>query len=62
MTWIILWVTDHTVGLQVSSDDEEVGLDLSEHDEIGYQLAPEAADLTGDMVAAPAAPSAPEVQ
>jgi ammonium transporter, Amt family len=63
MTWIILWVTDHTVGLQVSPDDEEAGLDLSEHAEVGYQLAAEAVDMTSDgMVAAPAAPSAPEVQ
>jgi ammonium transporter, Amt family len=63
MTWIILWVTDHTVGLQVSPDDEETGLDLSEHAEVGYQLAAEAADMTSDsMVAAPGAPSAPEIQ
>jgi ammonium transporter, Amt family len=57
MTWIILWVTDHTVGLKVTSDDEEVGLDLSEHAEVGYQLAAEAVDMTSDsMVAAPGAP------
>jgi Amt family ammonium transporter len=63
MTWIILWVTDHTVGLQVSSDDEEAGLDLSEHAEVGYQLAAEAAEMTStDMVAVPGAASAPETQ
>jgi ammonium transporter, Amt family len=63
MTWIILWVTDHTVGLQVTSDDEEAGLDLSEHAEVGYQLAAEAIDMTTDsVVAAPGAPSAPETQ
>jgi ammonia channel protein AmtB len=63
MTWIILWVTDHTVGLQVTADDEITGLDFSEHAEVGYQLAAEAAQMTSDgMVAAPAAPSAPETQ
>ena len=39
MTWIILWVTDHTVGLRVSSEDEQTGLDLSEHAEVAYQIA-----------------------
>jgi Amt family ammonium transporter len=63
MTWIILWVTDHTVGLQVSSADEEAGLDLSEHAEVGYQLAAGAAEMNStDMVAAPGAASAPETQ
>jgi Amt family ammonium transporter len=37
MTWIILWVTDKSVGLRVTSDDERSGLDLSEHGEPGYQ-------------------------
>ena len=27
MTWIILWVTDHTVGLRVTAEDELAGLD-----------------------------------
>jgi ammonia channel protein AmtB len=39
MTWIILWITDHTVGLGVSPEDEETGLDLSEHAEVAYQTA-----------------------
>jgi ammonium transporter, Amt family len=38
MTWIILWVVDHTVGLRVSATDEEAGLDLSEHGEPAYAL------------------------
>jgi len=55
MTWIILWVTDRTVGLRVTADDEETGLDLSEHDESGYQAA--AVDMTSDgMVTAPGTP------
>jgi ammonium transporter, Amt family len=39
MTWIILWITDRTVGLRVTAADEQSGLDLSEHDEVGYQQA-----------------------
>jgi Amt family ammonium transporter len=42
MTWVILWVTDKTVGLQVAPEEEEVGLDLAEHGESGYELAPSA--------------------
>jgi ammonium transporter, Amt family len=36
MTWIILWVTDRVVGLKVSPEEEEAGLDLIEHGEPGY--------------------------
>jgi Amt family ammonium transporter len=36
MTWIILWVTDHLVGLRVSPEEEDVGLDRIEHAEVGY--------------------------
>jgi ammonia channel protein AmtB len=63
MTWIILWVTDRTVGLRVSPGDEEAGLDLSEHAEVGYQLAQALAGMTSDrMVAAPGTPRATEAQ
>ena len=63
MTWIILWVTDRVVGLQVSPADELAGLDLSEHGEVGYQPAIAAVDMTSDsMVAAPGAPTATEAQ
>src|SRR5260370_21814692 len=55
MTWIILWVTDHTVGLRVSPGDEEAGLDLSEHAEAGYQPIAAAASMTSDGVVAPPA-------
>lgn len=48
MTWIILWVTDHTVGLRVSPGDEETGLDLSEHAEAGYQPIAAAASMTSE--------------
>jgi Amt family ammonium transporter len=40
MTWIILWVTDKTVGLQVDPEEEEVGLDLGEHGEPAYDVLP----------------------
>ncbi|HTW20009.1 MAG TPA: ammonium transporter [Mycobacteriales bacterium] len=36
MTWIVLWITDHLVGLQVTPEDEQTGLDLSEHGESSY--------------------------
>jgi Amt family ammonium transporter len=63
VTWIILWVTDRTVGLRVSPEDEDAGLDLSEHAEAGYQPAEAAVDMTSDsMVAAPGAPKATEAQ
>jgi Amt family ammonium transporter len=59
MTWIILWVTDRTVGLRVSPGDEEAGLDLSEHAEAGYQRTDAAAGITSDsMAVAPGAPQA----
>src|SRR5271169_4884809 len=48
MTWIILWVTDHTVGLRVGPGDEEAGLDLSEHAEVAYHLPEAMVDMTGD--------------
>ncbi len=36
MTWVILWVTDKTVGLRVSDGDQAAGLDMSDHAEAGY--------------------------
>ena len=36
-TWIILWITDKTIGLQVSPEAEATGLDLSEHNEVSYE-------------------------
>ena len=37
MTLVILWITDKTVGLRVSSDEEATGLDLGEHAEVAYE-------------------------
>src|SRR5260370_42689992 len=63
MTWIILWGPDRTVGLRVGPGDEETGLDLSEHAEVGYQLAEAAAGITSDgMAVAPAGPPATAAQ
>jgi Amt family ammonium transporter len=56
VTWIILWITDHTVGLRVAPGDEEMGLDLSEHAETSYQQpVPAAVQANGAVVAAPLA-------
>ncbi len=38
MTWVILWVTDKTVGLQVDPEQEQAGLDLTEHGEPAYDV------------------------
>jgi hypothetical protein len=47
----------------VSPGEEEAGLDLSEHAEVGYRLAAAAAGMASDsMVAAPGAPQATEPQ
>ena len=35
-TLVILVVVDRTVGLRVSAEDEDTGLDLSQHGEEGY--------------------------
>jgi Amt family ammonium transporter len=44
MTLIILWVTDKVVGIQVTSESEAAGLDLSEHAEVAYDQVPAIAD------------------
>jgi Amt family ammonium transporter len=63
MTWIILWITDRTVGLRVSAGEEVVGLDLSEHGEVGYQQPEVAAGMTSETVAvAPDSAQATEAQ
>ena len=37
-SWIMLKVIDAVMGLRVSEDVEQEGLDLAEHDERGYNL------------------------
>lgn len=38
MTLVIAWVLDKTMGLRVTSDDESIGLDQTQHGEMGYNL------------------------
>ncbi|MGC1402487.1 MAG: ammonia channel protein, partial [Thermodesulfobacteriota bacterium] len=38
VTLIILKVLDWTMGLRVEHEDEEAGLDLSQHSEVGYNF------------------------
>ncbi len=38
VTWIILKILDVTMGLRVSTEDEQMGLDLSQHNEAGYTM------------------------
>jgi len=54
MTWLILWITDRTVGIKVSPGDEEAGLDFSEHDETGYQPTEPRAGVTAALGTIPA--------
>ncbi len=49
VTWLILKVTDKTVGLRVSEDDEMAGLDVSQHSEVGYTFS----DRGGHVVHSP---------
>ncbi len=37
-TLVLLFVVDKVIGLRVSADDENAGLDLSQHGEEGYDL------------------------
>ena len=37
-TWIILKILDAAMGLRVSNEDEQMGLDLTQHNEAGYTL------------------------
>jgi Amt family ammonium transporter len=37
-TWIILKILDAIMGLRVSDEDEQMGLDLSQHNEAGYVM------------------------
>ena len=38
LTYGILKLTEKLVGFRVSEEDEVMGLDLSQHDEVGYNL------------------------
>jgi Amt family ammonium transporter len=45
LTFVILKLIDATIGLRVTSDEEEIGLDLSQHGERGYIMG--AGELLG---------------
>ncbi len=61
MTWIILWVTDRTVGLRVTPGDEDAGLDLSEHAEVSYEQPEAAPDrMSANVVPVPRPPQPTE--
>ena len=38
LTWVILKVLEATMGLRVGVENEQVGLDIFEHEERGYDL------------------------
>ena len=38
VTWGILKLVDVVVGLRVSADEESEGLDITGHNEVGYDL------------------------
>jgi Amt family ammonium transporter len=38
LTWLILVLTDRLVGFRISDEEEMTGLDLSQHNEVGYNL------------------------
>jgi Amt family ammonium transporter len=47
LTWVILKITDKTVGLRVDEESEVQGLDLSEHSEVGYTFSDRGGSLAG---------------
>ncbi len=56
MTWLVLWVTDKTVGLKVGPEEQVIGLDLGEHGESGYRLSVDPVVRTPVLVAVDEAP------
>jgi len=38
LTWVIVKIVSAVMGLRVSADEEQVGLDITEHDEKGYSM------------------------
>jgi Amt family ammonium transporter len=57
VTFIILKVLDLTMGIRVSEDEEELGLDVTQHGERGYTLDESGVPLGGGSVL-PAPPAA----
>jgi len=38
LTWVIVTVIDKTIGFRIENEDEEMGLDTTQHGETGYNL------------------------
>ena len=38
LTWVIVKLVSATMGLRVNADEEQIGLDITEHDEKGYSM------------------------
>jgi Amt family ammonium transporter len=39
LSWVLLKLIDRTLGLRVSTEQEQMGLDLAEHEERAYNLS-----------------------
>ena len=39
LSWVILKVLEKTIGLRVGAEQEQVGLDIAEHEERAYNLS-----------------------
>jgi Amt family ammonium transporter len=50
MTWMVLWLTDKTVGLRVGADEQVIGLDLGEHGESAYEPVGAGTDPTASAM------------
>lgn len=59
LTFVILKAVDALVGLRVTADEEEVGLDLTQHGERGYIMGP--GELIGGGHGSPALPPLSEL-
>jgi Amt family ammonium transporter len=55
VTFVLLKAIDATIGLRVTTDEEEVGLDLTQHGERGYMMG--LGELMGEMHSGPSVPS-----
>jgi len=61
VTAILLKVLDLTMGLRVKEDEEELGLDVTQHGERGYVFDETGAVAMAQIVQAPPAPSSAPV-
>jgi Amt family ammonium transporter len=59
VTMIIVKLVDATIGLRITEEEEITGLDLSQHQEVGYALADSGGGLTSHASSEPAHSHAP---